>query len=134
MTSARKTSTPQTIGNVSEDLLRQKLKELTDQTTSSVDEKTAAAIKSRKDFLQEQRRLLTSQHREELKKDIEQKTRNARPQSAAHAARRAMGTGATAATDNSKDQSDQTPKISEEELAKRRAVHEKLRRGVINKP
>ena len=85
-------------------------------------------MKSRKDFLDQQRKLLVEKRREDLKDDLDQKTRNARPQSAAHAARKAMST-ATSRT----DENDQRAKISDEELAKRRALHDKLRRGVINK-
>ena len=126
----KSTSIPQSIGNVSEDVLRQKLKELTDQTTSSVDDKTAAAIKSRKDFLQTQRKLLLDKRHDELKQDLEQETRTARPQSAAHVARKAMS---TASSTKQSDASDQSNKPTDEEIAKRRALTDRLRRDVIHK-
>lgn len=105
-----------------------------------MDDKTAAAIKSRKNFLQEQRDLIVQKQRAERERELERETqeqqqqqqqeekqpaRSARPQSAAHIARKAMGT-----IDEKEQPSTQIP---DAELQRRRAMADKLRREVVNK-
>ncbi len=129
---SKQTSTPQTIGAIPEEVLREKLRELTVRTTAAVDDGTAAAIKSRKNFLQEQRDLIVKKQRAERARDLEQQTQEqqqqthpARPQSAAHVARKAM------ATTNEKEQP--TTQIPDDELTRRRAMAAKLKREVVDK-
>ena len=102
-----------------------------------MDDKTAAAIKSRKNFLQEQRDLIVQKQRAERERELERETqeqqqeeqkqpaRSARPQSAAHIAWKAMG------TTNEKEQP--STQIPDAELQRRRAMADKLRREVVNK-
>ncbi len=97
-----------------------------------MDDGTAAAIKSRKNFLQEQRDLIVKKQRAERARDLEQQTQEqqqqthpARPQSAAHVARKAM------ATTNEKEQP--TTQIPDDELTRRRAMAAKLKREVVDK-
>ncbi|CAF0900698.1 unnamed protein product [Rotaria sordida] len=128
------TSTPQTIGAIPEEVLRDKLRELTIRTTSSVDNETAAAIESRKNFLQQQRNLIVNKQRAERTLDLEQQTPNPRPQSAAHIARKAMATTNKANENKPGQQQQQQPtQIPEDELIKRRAMAAKLKREVVDK-
>jgi hypothetical protein len=106
--------------------LREKLRQLTIRAASSVDEETATAMKSRKDFLQQQRDLLLQKQRNEREYDLKQHTGNTRPQSAADVARRAMVTHAS-------DHHDQPDAIPPEVLAKRRAMANKLKQNVVNR-
>jgi len=131
----KQTSTPQTLGGIRNEVLRKKLHELTDLTTSAVDDETAAAITSRKNFFKKQRELIIEKQRAERARDLEkqtqeqeqeqQQTRHARPQSAAHVARKAMGTV------NEKEQS--PTQIPDDELTRRRAMAAKLKREVVDK-
>ena len=118
---------PTNISEVPQMALREKLRELTVRTSSSMDDDTASAMQSRKDFLRQQRELLLNKQRAERKEDLDQQTRNARPQSAAHVARKAMTNLA------SSNEPEAGTKISDSELAKRRAMAEKLRRAVVDK-
>lgn len=121
------TPPPTNISEVPQMALREKLRELTVRTSPSIDDDTASAMQSRKDFLRQQRELLLNKQRAERKEDLDEQTRNARPQSAAHAARKAMTNLA------SSNETDAGAKISDSELAKRRAMAEKLRRAVVDK-
>ncbi|CAF2527500.1 unnamed protein product [Rotaria sp. Silwood2] len=127
---SKRTSTPQTIGAIPEEVLRDKLRELTVRTKSSVDNEAATAIESRKNFLQKQRNLIVNKQREERTRDLEQQTPNPRPQSAAHIARKAMAT-TNKANENKPEQ--QSTQIPEDELIKRRAMAAKLKREVVDK-
>ncbi|CAF3510744.1 unnamed protein product [Rotaria sp. Silwood1] len=129
----KKTSTPQTIGAIPEEVLRDKLRELTVRTTSSVDNETATAIESRKNFLQQQRNLIVNKQRVERTRDLEQQTPNPRPQSAAHVARKAIATTTKADENKSEQQQQQPTQIPEDELIKRRAMAAKLKREVVDK-
>ncbi|CAF1426445.1 unnamed protein product [Rotaria magnacalcarata] len=128
---SKKTSTPQTIGAVSEEVLREKLRELTVRTTSSTNDEATAAIKSRQNFLQQQRELIVNKQRVERARDLEQQTPNARPQSAAHVARKAMATTNTPTNENKPTQ--ESTQIPDDELNKRRAMIAKLKREVVDK-
>ena len=92
-------------------------------------------MKSRKNFLQQQRDLLVQKQRDERAQDLEEETRHARPQSAANVARRAMGTTNEVRSTRSDrdDEEQQQQQISAQELAKRRAMAEKIKRGLVNK-
>ena len=103
---------------------------------AAVDENAAAAVKSRKNFLQEQRDLIVQKQRAERERELERKTqeqqqeqqqtaRPVRPQSAAHIARKAMGTV------NEKEQP--PTQIPDAEIQKRRAMADRLRREVVDK-
>jgi hypothetical protein len=103
-----------------------------------VDDETAAAIKSRKNFLKEQRDLIVKKQRAERARDLEQQTQeqqqqphHARPQSAAHVARKAMA--ATDKTSEHKHKEQQPTEISNDELMRRRAMAAKLKREVVDK-
>ncbi len=105
-----------------------------------MDDETAAAIKSRKNFLQEQRDLIVKKQRAERARDLEQQTQeqqqqqqthHARPQSAAHIARTAMA--ATNKTTENKPNERQQTQIPDEELNRRRAMAERLKREVVDK-
>ncbi|CAF1030614.1 unnamed protein product [Adineta steineri] len=114
---------PKTIDSVPDDILREKLRELTIHTeTSSNNDESASAILSRKIFLKQQRDLIINKQRNERVQELEKETANARPQSAANVARKAMGQ-----TNNSEKQ------ISNDELEKRRIMAAKLRREVVDK-
>jgi hypothetical protein len=113
---------PKTIDSVPEEILRDKLRELTISTTSSVDEETASAVSSRQNFLKQQRDLIIMKQRNERARELEKETINARPQSAMKIARKAMET-----TNRSGEE------ISNDELEKRRAMAAKLRREVVDK-
>ncbi len=113
---------PKTIDSVPDDILREKLRELTISTTSSAADETASAMASRNKFLKEQRDLIINKQRHERTRVLEEETINARPQSAATVARKAMAT-----TDK------QEKPISNDELEKRRAMAAKLRREVVDK-
>ncbi len=133
---SKTTATPQTISAIPEEVLREKLRELTVRTTSVVDDETAAAIKLRKNFLQEQRDLIVKKQRAERARDLEketqqqqQQTHNTRPQSAAHVARKAMAT--TNKTNENKQE--EQAQIPDEELNRRRAMIAKLKREVVDK-
>ncbi len=136
---SKQTSTPQTIGAIPEEVLREKLRELTVRTTAAVDDGTAAAIKSRKNFLQEQRDLIVKKQRAERARDLEQETQqqqqqqthNSRPQSAAHVARKAMAI--TNKTNENKQEDQQPTQIPNDELIRRRAMAAKLKREVVDK-
>ena len=93
-------------------------------------------MKSRKNFLQQQRDLLVQKQRDERAQDLEEETRHARPQSAANVARRAMGTTnevRSTRSDRDEEEEQQQQQISAQELAKRRAMAEKIKRGLVNK-
>jgi hypothetical protein len=104
-----------------------------------VDDETAAAIKSRKNFLQEQRDLIVKKQRAERARDLEQETQqqqqqqthNSRPQSAAHVARKAMAI--TNKTNENKQEDQQPTQIPNDELIRRRAMAAKLKREVVDK-
>jgi hypothetical protein len=113
---------PKTIDSVPEEILRDKLRELTISTTSSVDEETASAISSRQTFLKQQRDLIIIKQHNERARQLEKETINARPQSAVKVARKAMET-----TNRLGEE------ISNDELEKRRAMAAKLRREVVDK-
>ena len=91
-------------------------------------------MKSRKNFLQQQRDLLVQKQRDERAQDLEQETRHARPQSAANVARRAMGaTNDVHSQRSDREEEEEQQQISAQELAKRRAMAEKIKRGLVNK-
>lgn len=94
-------------------------------------------MRSRKNFLQQQRDLLVQKQRDERAHDLEEETRHARPQSAANVARRAMETTNEVHSHRSDREEDreeqQQQQISAQELAKRRAMAEKIKRGLVNK-
>lgn len=131
---SKKTSAAQAIRDIPEDVLRQKLRDLA-APTSAVDEQAATAIKSRKNFLREQRDLIVQKQRAERERELERETqeqqqqqqqaRPARPQSAAHIARKAMG------TTNEKEQP--AAQIPDAELQRRRAMADRLKREVVDK-
>ncbi|UJR07695.1 hypothetical protein I4U23_011980 [Adineta vaga] len=111
----------ETIDSVPEDILREKLRELTISTTTSSStnaETVASMMSSRQHFLKQQRDLIINKQRQERAQELENETINTRPQSAANVARKAM----------EKEQD-----ISNDELEKRRAMAAKLRREVIDK-
>ncbi|CAF4218112.1 unnamed protein product, partial [Adineta steineri] len=83
---------------------------------------SASAILSRKNFLKQQRDLIINKQRNERVQELEKETANARPQSAANVARKAM-----AQTNNSEKQ------ITNDEIEKRRIMAAKLRREVVDK-
>ncbi|CAF2606034.1 unnamed protein product [Rotaria sp. Silwood2] len=111
-----------TIDSVPEDILREKLKELTISTTSSVDDQTASVMSSRQNFLKQQRDLIIRQQRNQRVRELEKEIVHVRPQSAVNVARKAME------TTNKQEQ-----QISNDELEKRRAMAAKLRREVVDK-
>ncbi len=102
-----------------------------------MDDETAAAITSRKNFFKKQRELIIEKQRAERARDLEkqteeqeqQQTRPARPQSAAHVARKAMAT-VSKTNENKQEQQSQIP---DAELARRRAMAAKLKREVVDK-
>ncbi|CAF0900888.1 unnamed protein product [Adineta steineri] len=120
-------STPQTIGAIPENVLRQKLRDLTERTIPTEDNETTAAMKARQKFLKDIRQKIVDEKRAEREKELEQQTTNVRPQSAAHAARKAM------ATANETKQEEQKTQINDDELNKRRAMMAKLKREVVDK-
>jgi hypothetical protein len=138
---SKQTSIPQTLGGIRNDVLRKKLHELTDLAASAVDDETASAIASRKNFFKKQRELIIEKQRAERAQDLEkqtreqeqeqQQTRHARPQSAAHVARKAMAT--VGKTNESKKEEQQQPQIPDAELSRRRAMAAKLKREVVDK-
>lgn len=79
-------------------------------------------MSSRKKFLQQQRDLIINRQRNERARELEKETVNARPQSAAKVARKAM-----------ESSNKQEQKISNDELEKRRTMAAKLRREVVDK-
>lgn len=89
----------------------------------------AAALNSRSEFLRQQRDLLLKKQGTERKQDIEQQTKNARPQSAAYAANRAM----TNLTKQSPTAAEKEPQVSAEELERRQALMRKLKHQVVDK-
>ena len=107
---------PETIDSVPEDILREKLRELTISTANN--ETTASMVSSRQNFLKQQRDLIISKQRHERARDLENDAIDARPQSAANVARKAM---------------EKEQHISNDELEKRRAMAAKLRREVVDK-
>ncbi|CAF1025424.1 unnamed protein product [Adineta steineri] len=114
---------PKTIDSVPDDILREKLRELTIHTeTASNNDESASAILSRKNFLKQQRDLIINKQRNERVQELEKETANARPQSAANVARKAMGQ-----TNHPEKQ------ITNDELEKRRIMAAKLRREVVDK-
>ncbi|CAF0997604.1 unnamed protein product [Rotaria sordida] len=119
---AKSTIEPKTIDSVSEEILREKLKELTISTTSSIDDETASIMSSRQNFLKKQRDLIIRQQHNQRFRELEKESSHIRPQSAANVARKAME------TTNKPEQ-----KISNDELEKRRAMAAKLRREVVDK-
>ena len=104
-----------------------------------MDDETAAAMASRKNFLQKQRELIVEKQRTERARDLEQnaqeeeqqQARPARPQSAAHVARKAIA--AAGKTNENRQESQQQTQIPDAELVRRRAMAEKLRREVVDK-
>ncbi|CAF0973969.1 unnamed protein product [Rotaria sordida] len=119
---AKSTIEPKTIDSVSEEILREKLKELTISTTSSIDDETASIMSSRQNFLKKQRDLIIRQQHNQRVRELEKESSHIRPQSAANVARKAME------TTNKPEQ-----QISNDELEKRRAMAAKLRREVVDK-
>ncbi|CAF1233128.1 unnamed protein product [Rotaria sordida] len=119
---AKSTIEPKTIDSVSEEILREKLKELTISTTSSIDDETASIMSSRQNFLKKQRDLIIRQQHNQRVRELEKESSHIRPQSAANVARKAMET-----TNKPVQQ------ISNDELEKRRAMAAKLRREVVDK-
>jgi hypothetical protein len=113
---------PKKIDSVPEEILREKLRELTISSTSSIDEENTSAISTRQNFLKQQRDLIINKQRNERVRQLEKETINARPQSAAKVARKAME------MTNKQDE-----QISNDELEKRRAMAMKLRREVVDK-
>lgn len=77
---------------------------------------------SRQNFLKEQRDLIINKQRNERARELEKEIVNARPQSAAKVARKAMETV-----------NKPGEKITNDELEKRRAMAAKLRREVVDK-
>ena len=112
--SPMKKSSTKTIDSVPEEVLREKLREL-----SLVDEGNASAVSSRQNFLKEQRDLIIQKQRNERTRELEKETNHVRPQSAAKVARKIMETSGE--------------QISNDELEKRRAMAAKLRREVVDK-
>jgi hypothetical protein len=117
-----KVNEPKTIDSIPEEVLREKLRELTINTTSSIDEGNASAKLSRQNFLKQQRDLIINKQRNERARDLEKEIINTRPQSAAKVARKAMEIA-----------NKQEEQISNDELEKRRAMAVKLRREVVDK-
>ncbi len=74
-----------------------------------------------------------NKQRAERTRDLEQETHNARPQSAAHVARKAMATTATTKTNENKQDDQQQTNLSKDEISKRRAVLDRLKREVVDK-
>jgi hypothetical protein len=105
---------PKTIDAVPEEVLRDKLREL-----SVSDEGNASAVSTRQNFLKQQRDLIINKQRNERVQELEKETKNTRPQSAAKMARKVMETS--------------NEQISKDELEKRRAMAAKLRREVVDK-
>ena len=118
MTEKKVSNEPKSIDAVPEEILREKLREL-----SLVDEGNAAARSSRQNFLKEQRDLIIQKQRNERARELEKGMHPSRPQSAAKVARQAME------INGEQDSS----MISNDELEKRRAMADKLRREVVNK-
>lgn len=106
------------------------MRELTIRTASSGDEETTAALKSRKNFLQQQRDLIVKKQHADRVRDLEQQTPNVRPQSAASVARKAM---ITATKPNENKPTQESAQIPDDELNKRRAMMAKLKREVVDK-
>ncbi|CAF3686033.1 unnamed protein product [Rotaria sordida] len=119
---AKSTIEPKTIDSIPEEILREKLKELTISTTSSIDDETASIMSSRQNFLKKQRDLIIRQQHNQRVRELEKESSHIRPQSAANVARKAME------TTNKPEQ-----QISNDELEKRRAMAAKLRREVVDK-
>lgn len=114
---------PKSIESVPEDVLREKLRELTIGVASSGNDRAAASMSSRQSFLKRQRDLIIDQQRQKRAQELDNEMRNTRPQSAAHVARQAM-----------EDTAEKPgPSISQDELDKRRAMAAKLRREVVDK-
>ncbi|CAF3361992.1 unnamed protein product [Rotaria socialis] len=113
---------PSTIASIPEEILREKLRELTISTTSSINDPAASAISSREHFLKQQRDLIIKQQHNQRIQELEKESSHVRPQSAANVARKAMGTTVK-----------QEQHISNDELEKRRAMVAKIRREVVNK-
>jgi hypothetical protein len=86
----------------------------------------------RQDRLKELRNTIVDKQRAERTLDLEQQSHNARPQSAAHVARKAMST-AGKVNENKQEEQQQPTQISDDELIKRRAMAAKLRREVVDK-
>ena len=105
---------PLSISEIPQSTLREKLRELTDRTSSATEGggPTSSAIQSRKDFLQQQRELLLRKQRAERNEDLEQQTRNARPQSAAHAARKAMTNSTPPPPATKRERRRRSPKVN----------------------
>jgi hypothetical protein len=74
-----------------------------------------------------------NKQRAERTRDLEQETHNARPQSAAHVARKAMATTTTTKTNENKQDDQQQTNLSKDEISKRRAVLDRLKREVVDK-
>ncbi|CAF1415205.1 unnamed protein product [Rotaria sp. Silwood1] len=113
---------PKTIDSISEEILREKLKELTIDRTSSVDDEIPSVMLSRQNFLKQQRDLIIRQRRNQCVRELEKESIHVRPQSAANVARKSMETTIK-----------QEQQISNDELEKRRAIAAKLRREVVDK-
>jgi len=87
-------------------------------------------MKSRKDFLQQQRDFILSKQRAEREQDLIKQTHNTRPQSGVHVARKAMA----ASNKIDEKKTDESPtQIPNEELIRRRAMMDKLKRNVVDK-
>jgi hypothetical protein len=91
-------------------------------TASSVDNESASAILSRKNFLKQQRDLIVNKQRNERARELEKDAIYARPQSAANVARKAME------ITNKHEEP-----LPDDELEKRRAIAAKLRREIVDK-
>ncbi|CAF1073013.1 unnamed protein product [Rotaria magnacalcarata] len=113
---------PSTIASIPEEILREKLRELTISTPSSINDPTASAISSREHFLKQQRDLIIKQQHNQRIQELEKESSHVRPQSAASVARKAIETTTK-----------QEQHISNDELEKRQAMAAKIRRAVVNK-
>lgn len=104
-----------TIDSVPEELLREKLQELTVKT-----DEASPNVLSREEFLKRQRDLIIEKQRDERVRALEKETKNDRPRSAVQIAKKSM--------------MDTKPtELTEDELEKRRIIAAKLRREVVDK-
>ncbi|CAF1309720.1 unnamed protein product, partial [Adineta ricciae] len=119
-----------TISAIPEKVLRQKLRDLTERTSSAVDDETASAIRERQKFLEAQRKKIIENQRAKHAQELEQEAPHARPQSARRAQQFMK-------TENEKKQTEedaqQQQRIPNDEIKKRQALMAKLKREVVEK-